>query len=239
MVNRRGVHPQYGNSGVAGMSQGMDGRRKWLSQLLYGLSLLFLVLGLVHLGWAVWPTPTDAVTFNIPAGVLPGAPADSTFASLSSYALRMNWPRWMRMGEEGLLVLQLADLDGSLDPPVMGQAAQVVLVEPVIPGIRVYPSGQVQANLADEQHLDLSWTVEGLHRGDFPGKVYVSFGFYDDVMAELVPVPLAVVDVSIQVTALWGLPSGMAVWFGLVGMVFWGIFFILGRIVSLKQAGMG
>jgi hypothetical protein len=62
--------------------------------------------------------------------------------------------------------------------------------------------------------------------------MYVSFGFIDEAQAELVAVPVAVVDLHIQVIGLWGLDSGLVIWFGLVSLVLWGALFILGRVAA-------
>ncbi len=216
------------------MKRNQRGKVQRLSQFLYGLSLIFLALGLFILGWAVWPVQTDAVQFNIPAGVLPGAPEGNALASLSAYELNISWPRWMRQGEPGLIHLQLVDQDQEPLPEGVERAAQVVLVEPAIFPLQVEPPGGVQANLGDDQDLTLSWQVEGQERGSYPGKIFVSFGFYDQDLAELVTVPVAVVDLHIKVIGLWGLAPGLVIWFGLVSLVVWGALFLLGRMVGVR-----
>lgn len=217
-----------------------------LSQLLYALSLGFLAFGLFSLGWVAWPPPTDARQFRIPAGPLPAAPEDMAYASFSEYSLEVSWPRWLRRGEEGAVHLRLTDLDcnascedstaSSKDheprPADEFQGAQVVLVEPALYPLRVDPPGSAQANLADEQDLLLAWQVTGDQSGSFPGKMVVSFGFYDETFEELVPIPVAVVDLNIQVVDLWGLDSGLVIWFGFVGVVLWGVLFVLGRVAA-------
>jgi hypothetical protein len=214
----------------------MKRRRKgrgggWLGQLLFTLSLVFLAFGLFNLGWAMWPAPTDAVQFAIPAGVLPGVPAGKTYASVADYTLTVSWPVWVRAGETGTLRVTLTEAaaDAGL---AAGRPVQVVLVEPAIAALPLDPPGRVQATLAAGQDLDLTWDVDGALAGEYPGKVIVSFGFYDEALAELVTVPVAVVDVTVRVTALWGLEAGLAVWFGLVGLVLWGALFVLGRVAQ-------
>ena len=203
----------------------------WLSQLLFVLSLIFLGLSLFSLGWAVWPAPMAGVQFAIPAGVLPGAPAGTTYASLADYTLDVSWPRWIRAGETGTIVVELSS--GESDEALSeDRIAQVVLVEPEILALPVDPPGRMQASLAPGQTLSLSWQVEGILTGQYPGKLNVGFGFYDDILAELVPVPVAVVDMSIRVTALWGLEAGLVIWLGVVGLVLWGVLFILGRLAE-------
>jgi len=209
------------------------------SQFLYLLSLACLILGLFILGWAVWPAPTDAVQFNIPAGPLPGAPEGFDFPSLSDYALNISWPRWIRRDEVGLIHLRLTDL---VQEPLPGNAVrgtQIVLVEPALYPLLITPAGSVQANLGDDQELLLTWEVTGTSRGDFPGKMYVSFGFLgeafptdEEPQEELVAVPVAVVDLHIRVIGLWGWDSGLVIWFGLLSLVFWGVLFILGRVIA-------
>ena len=213
-----------------------DQRRKGqgLSQFLYGLSLIFLFLGLFNLGWAVWPPPMHAAQFNIPTGVLPGGPEGMALASLSAYELNISWPRWMRQGEPGLIYMQLVDLDREPLSEGVERAAQVVLVEPALYPLQVEPPGGVQANLGDDQDLTLSWQVVSPEQGAFPGKLFVSFGFYDEDQAELVEVPVAVVDLNIQVIGLWGLPSGLMIWFGMVSLVLWGALFLFGRMAASR-----
>lgn len=204
-----------------------------LSQFLYSLSLVFLGIGLYSLGWAVWPVPMDGVQFNIPAGALPGAPGESLFASLSDYSLEISWTSQVRRGEAGALHLRLTDLDPL--PPAEINASQVVLAEPALYPLRVDPPGEVQANLGDDQSLLLTWTVTGDQRGDYAGKLYVSFGFFDDAEDALIAVPVAVVDLHIQVIELWGIAPGMVIWFGFVSLVLWGVLFLLGRVVVVRK----
>ena len=209
-----------------------------ISQFLFVLSLLFLAFGLFNLGWVVWPPSIDTVQFVIPAGVLPGAPAGETFASLSEYDLKVSWPQRLRASEAGTIVVELTETVGNDLLPNDDREAQVVLVEPVVAGLVVTPPGMVQVNLADHQELRLTWEAGGSLAGEYQGKVYVSFGFYDQALADIVPVPVAVIDIAIRVTALWGLEAGMALWFGLVGIILWGALFLLGRAVAVgKVAG--
>jgi hypothetical protein len=203
-----------------------------LSQILYTFSLAFLAFGLFNLAWVVWPPPTDAVQVTIPAGILPAAPEGTAFASPADYALNISWPRWMRRGESGTLHLVLTDLDHRPLPAGTERQAQVVLAEPALYPLRVDPPGGVQATLGDDQDLLLAWEVTGEQQGSFPGKIYVSFGFYDEGADGLVTVPVVVVDLHIQVVSLWGLGAGFAIGMGIVGLVLWGALFILGRVVA-------
>ncbi len=209
-------------------------RSGWLAQVLFILSLVFLGFGLFSLGWLAWPSPTESVQFAIPAGVLAGAPAGETFASLADYNLTVSWPTWVRAGEEGVIRVTLTE-SADLEPlPAVNREAQVVLVEPALAGLPIRPPGRMQANLAEKQDLNLTWVIEGVVTGEFLGKVFVAFGFYDQTLNELVPVPVAVVDVSIRVTSLWGVDSGLVVWFGLVGLALWGGLFLMGRVIQVR-----
>jgi hypothetical protein len=209
-------------------------KRGRLSRALFALSLVFLIGGLVLLGWGVWPPPTDAVQVKVPAGVLPGAPCGTTYASMADYVLSVSWPVWMRAGEEGTLQVLLVEEDA--DSSGLGnRPAQIVLVEPAIIGLAVDPGGRMQANLAAGQDLDLTWTLESTRAGAYEGKVYAAFGFYDEEQDKLVSVPVAVVDVAFEVKSLWGLEGRMAMWFGLVGVALWGALFVLGRVAQGRE----
>lgn len=216
---------------MAGLGQGSGERREWLSRLLYALSLVVLGFALVNLGWAVWPAQTDGQTFTIPAGLLPGAPSGKTYTSLADYTLQVSWPRWMRAGEAGQIVVALSEAAAPADE-VVDRETQAVLIEPSLVGLPVAPPGRTQANLGPGQGLQQRWTVDGVAPGEFPGKLVVSFGFYDEVLGELTLVPVAVIDFSIRVATLWGLARGLVLWLGLVGLVLWGALFILGRLVK-------
>ena len=202
-----------------------------LGQGLFILSLLFLAFGLFIFGWAVWPTPREAVTLEIPAGVLPAAPEGTSYASLTDYALSLTWPRWLRVGERGEIRVFLREPDAQyridLDQPV-----QVVLVETSLVKMSLDPPGLRQVSLHPGQEMDLSWAVSADAVGEFPGQVIFSFGFYDQALSDLIPVPVAVMDISIKVVSLFGLGPQMAVWFGIVSMVLWGALFVLGRAVQ-------
>jgi hypothetical protein len=209
------------------------------SQILYTLSLAVLVFGLFNLAWAVWPSPTDAVQIAIPAGILPAAPEGKVFASLSEYALNVSWTRWLRQGESGTLHLVLTDLEHEPLPTGTERQAQVVLAEPAVYPLRVDPLGGVQATLGDDQQLLLAWEVAGEQQGSFPGKIYVSFGFYDEETDALVSVPVVVVDINIQVVTLWGRGAGFAIGLGIVSLVLWGVLFVLGRLSNARQGLKG
>lgn len=203
-------------------------RQKALGQVLFGLSLLFLLLALTILAWAVWPNATDSTQLTVPVGTLPGAPAGADYASQADYTLTLEWPTRLRKGQEGSLRATLVESGNG----AAGRETQSVLIEPVLSGVMLDPPGLVQANLAAGQGLVETWTVDTGTAGDYTGKIYVSFGFYDEETAELIAVPVAVVDLAMQVTSIWGLSSQLALWFGLVALVFWGALFILGRVVQ-------
>jgi len=209
-------------------------KTRWVSQFLFGLSLLFLGFGLFNLGWVVWPAPSDAVQFTIPSGILPGTPAGTTYASLADYALTVSWPVWLRKGETGQIHVKLTEIDDGKSLPEPEQKAQVLLVEPSLITLLIEPHGTMQTNLAPGQDLDMVWAVTGTTEGEFPGKVVVSFGFYDAALADLVPVPVAIVDMTVHVTALWGLGSNLVMWFGVVSLILWGMLFLLGRVAQVQ-----
>ena len=205
------------------------------SQILYILSLAFLTFGLFNLAWGVWPSPTDAVQITIPAGLLPAAPQGSAFTSQSDYALNVSWPRWVRRGASGTLHLVLTDLEREPITAGTTRQAQVVLVEPALYPLEIDPMGSVQTALGDDQELLLAWEVTGGQQGSFPGKIFVSFGFYDEGADGLVSIPVAVVDLHIQVVTLWGLGAGFASGLGIVSLVLWGMLFVLGRLSAVRQ----
>ena len=219
---------------MGGVRSGLRQRRKWHSQLLYVLSLILLGFGLFNLGWAVWPAPTDARTFIIPGGTLPGTPSGKTYASLVNYELQVSWPRWIRAGEGGQLVFALSEVETPAEE-VLTRETQVLLMEPSLIGLPIDPPGRMQVNLGPGQALQQRWIVEGVMAGTYPGKLVVSFGFYDEALGELVPVPVAVVDFSIRVVTLWGLARGLVLWLGVVGLVLWGALFILGRVAAGEE----
>lgn len=215
------------------MNKRKSPRTRWLGKGLYVLSLVFLVIGLFCIGWVVWPTPREAATIHLPQGVLPGAPAWEDYASLADYTLSVTWPRWLRAGEEGNIQVYLSEDRGSL-VELEDRPTQVVMVQPN-PGIlSIEPSGQIQASIGAGQDLELTWEITGSSPGEYPGEVIVAFGFWDEEASELVPVPVAVVDIEVRILSLFGLQSQIILWFGLVGMVFWGGLFVWGRMVQRK-----
>jgi hypothetical protein len=205
------------------------------SGVLFGLSLVFLVFGLINLGWAAWPEQQDAVSLDIPSGILPGAPAGTNYEIITDYVLRVSWPLRIRLGEEGEIQVVLLPDMGESEVAEEESATQVVLIDPRLGMLSVAPAGRLQVNLGLDQPLDTTWTVAGEAVGEYQGKVYVSFGFYEEAEEELVPVPVAVVDVAIRLVALWGLSRPMAIWLGFVGLALWGALFLLGRWVQLRH----
>ena len=168
---------------------------------------------------------------DLPEGVLPGAPVGQTYASLADYTLSVTWPCWLRAGEEGAVRVYLSEQDRDRvefeDRPV-----QVVMAEPSLGSLLIEPSGQIQASMGPGQDLELRWAVSGSIPGDYSGEVIVSFGFYDDELSEIIPVPVAVVDIQVKVVRLFGFGSQMLIWLGLISLVFWGALFLWGRMVQ-------
>ncbi len=216
------------------MKNRKSSKSRRLGQFLYVLSLLFLAFGLFSIGWVVWPVPREAVTITLPAGVLPGAPVGATFASLVDYTLNITWPRWLRAGEDGTIWITLSEDEVNVvegdDRPV-----QIVLAESILGSLSIEPSGQQQASMGAGQNLELKWAVSGSSSGVFPGEVIVSFGFYDQDLSELVPVPVAVVDIEVNVIRFLGMKSQMGIWLGLIGLAFWGALFLFGRFIQTKE----
>jgi hypothetical protein len=206
-----------------------------LSRFLFGLSLVFLAFGLVNLGWAMWPEGQQRVQLAIPSGVLPGAPAGTTYASLADYTLTVAWPGWVRVGRTGEITIDLVPAASAAAPEIVEaplKGVQTVLIEPVLPGLPLTPPGMVQSSLGKEQALSVDWTASPPDAGIYPGKVYVSFGFFDPDLDTLVRVPVVVVDVEIQAVSLWGLEANLVLWLGVVGLALWGTLFVLGRFVD-------
>ncbi|HCU58028.1 MAG TPA: hypothetical protein DF984_07405 [Anaerolineaceae bacterium] len=215
---------------MAGVKRNHSG----LPKLLFGLSLVCLAFGLISLAWAVWPTSEDAAQFTIEAGVLPGAPAGTSYAAVTDYTLSLNWPTWLRKGDTGTLRVTLAEA-GQAGGAAADQPAQVIVVEPVISSLPIDPPGRVQASAAAGHDLELAWELTGGGEGDYEGKVAVLFAFYDEEQAALVTVPVVVVDVATRVDALWGLEANLVLWLGFVGLVLWGALFVIGRVVEGKE----
>lgn len=200
---------------------------------MFALSLIFLGLGLVSLGWGVWPSPTDGVSFTIPAGVLPGAPAGVVYANQSEVTVNASWQTRIRTGETGTITVYFSEMGADSGEPA-DRPVQVVLVEPVVPSVALIPAGRSQANLAAGQDLTLSWDVSGEVPGDYEGKLVISFGFFDDTLGEMESVPVAVVDLAFSVVSFYGLDGRLALWFGLVGVALWGALFLAGRVAAEK-----
>ena len=219
---------------MAKIRSGKPKKRSWLSQLLFTVSLIFLVLGLFQLGWAVWPSARDAVQIVIPAGVLPGAPSSETLTSLADYTLNLSWPRWIRSGQDEKILISIMEVADGDNPQITEREAQIIIVEPVLASLSLTPPGRMQTSVAAGQDIEMSWDVDGERAGEYPGKVYVAFGFYDDILAEVLPVPVAVVDINIRVISLWGLESNLVIWLGFISLVFWGALFVLGRIAQVR-----
>ena len=216
------------------MNKRKSPRAKWWGKGLYILSLVFLAIGLFSIGWVVWPTPREAVTIALPEGVLPGVPAGEIYASLTDYTLNITWPRWLRAGEEGKIWVYLNEQETN-QIEMEDRPAQVIIAQPNLGHFSIEPSGQVQASMGPGQDLELSWVISGPSSGIYPGEVLVSFGFYDRDLSRLVPVPVAVVDIEVRILQLFGLQSQMVLWIGLIGLVFWGALFLLGRAVQIKS----
>jgi hypothetical protein len=218
------------------MKERLSSRNRVIGQILYFFSLIFLIFGLFCLAWVVWPAPRDAVSTTIPEGVLPGAPPGKDYASLGKYSLNISWPRWQRLGEGYQNITLFLDEPTQEDGDDQeNRAVQVVIAEANLAGLPIEPTGRIQHTLGPGQDMTISWAVPGIQVGKFPGEVIFSFGFFEEDSAEMIAVPVAVVDVQVKVISLFGLRHQMVLWFGFIGLVFWGVFFVLGRWVKTKN----
>lgn len=216
------------------MNRGLSNRGGWVSQVLYTLSLISLGMGLFLIGWAVWPAPFDGVQIPVSKGILPGAADGSDYASLADYTLSISWPRWLRVGDEGEIQLTLSESEPNHDGVGEGQV-QIVMGEPLMKGLTLSPPAATQGSLTPGSDLSMTWDVSTDQPGEYPGKVMVSFGFYDEISDEFDIVPVAVVDSLTIVTGLWGMGAGLAIWIGFVGMMLWGVMFLLGRMAQARD----
>jgi hypothetical protein len=212
------------------MKERVSNRNRVIGQILYVCSLVFLIFGLFWLAWAAWPVPMDGVSMTIPAGVLPAAPPEQDYASLGEYNLNISWPRWLRLGNSGTIKVFFEETTQDNERPV-----QVVIAEANLAGLPIEPTGGIQTAVSLGQDMTISWAVPGIQVGEFPGEVILSFGFFEEDSAEMIAVPVAVVDVQVRVISLFGLRYQMVLWFGLIGLVFWGALFVLGRWVQTKN----
>jgi len=210
-------------------------RNRVIGQILFFFSLIFLIMGLFCLAWAAWPAPVDAVSMTIPKGVLPGAPPGKDYASLGEYNLIISWPRWQRLGEGYQNIKLFLDEPAQDGEDQENRPVQVVIAEANLAGLPIEPTGGIQTNLGPGQDMTISWAVPGNQVGEFPGEVVLSFGFFEEDSAEMVAIPVAVVDVQVKVISLFGYNIQMALWFGIIGLVFCGALFVLGRWVQTKN----
>ena len=172
---------------------------------------------------------------TIPAGVLPGAAMGTEYTSLKDYDVYVSWPRWIRLGETKDIRVVFTPAEGDEEASQEDDSGQIVLIEPALGMLPVTPPGLLQVNLGQDQDVDTVWRVAGDKVENYAGKVYLSFGFYEEAADELVAVPIAVVDIAIRVTSLWGLQQPLVLWLGFVGLVLWGALFLFGRWVQLRQ----
>ena len=82
------------------------------------------------------------------------------------------------------------------------------------------------------QDMELWWAVPGIHTGDFSGEVILSFSFFEEESPAMITVPVAVVDYDIRVISLFGMERNLVLWLGFVGVVLWGVLFVIGRAVQ-------
>jgi len=94
--------------------------------------------------------------------------------------------------------------------------------------------GEIQVSMGDDQTLQLLWKVKGEQSGKYAGKLYISFGFFDEPGHALMAIPVAVVDVNLRVIELRALSSGLLIWVGLLSLVLAFGLFILGKAASKR-----
>jgi hypothetical protein len=178
-----------------------------------GIALAFA--GLAVLLWGSWPARqiihdvpySYGKELALPAGwdslQPPPALADGIF--------RLQWPAWIRLGEEGKIRLSLEETGSPSPCPAAVNSSTFTLASRLeLPGVSHSPGSELYQPIIPCRPVFQAWTIHSTERGNFSGTVWlhlVVIFLHADFDWQF---PVAAIPVDIKVISLVGLSGTQA-----------------------------
>lgn len=173
------------------------------------------ISGLVVLLWGSWPARqvTHELSYsygkalNLPAGWGGLQPPPS----LANGVFSLQWPAWIRLGDEGKIRLELQDSGSqALCPETISSAAFTLIGRLELPGIPVLPGNELTQSIIPCKPVFQAWVVQAWKSGLASGTLWLylgAVGLPEDSKQELA---LAAVPLEISLISLLGLSGAQA-----------------------------
>ncbi len=192
-------------------------------------SLILLLISMVLIVWAALPEssismikPIITTEMQIPIGT-----QGSNSTMLEPRRVVLEWPKSMRIGENGEIVLIFEPLkDGTASSILTNDMSDIYNTYNImsearfeVAGIRVNPANPTRESMPAGQTVRFKWEINTDHEGSYTGKVWLSLRLLPLDGGEVSQVPIYIQEIIIQTTSLFGLNESMAYLLGGVGVV--------------------
>lgn len=198
-----------------------------LKTVRYVSSIILLAVSIFTLVWAELPNqrqavsqfvePTEMQVPNTGSGVVPTV--------LEIRQIRLEWPKFMRIGDSGFVTLVFEPVKSEIIAP-KPQAELTNVYEGYnlmaegrldVAGMQVSPANPRRASMPPGQNVSFKWTIRPSKAVTYPGEMWLSIRFLPLDGGEAIPVPIFVQGVNIHASSLLGLSGPQARLFGGLG----------------------
>jgi hypothetical protein len=211
--------------------------------LLFSVSLL--LFSIILLVWSFLPSKKQVEVHMLqPSMMVVKSDTQEKPAILENRRVRLEWPKSMRIGEDGLILLNFEDV--SEDRPTTNQqpgladayTSYSVMAEAnfEVAGMRFEPADVTRISMPPGQPVIVKWKIVADDEGSYYGVVWLSLRFLPLDGSTPIQVPIYVKDIRMQGTSFLGMNGSLTRIFGGVGMLV-SLVFILNDVFYIMIRG--
>jgi hypothetical protein len=209
------------------------------------LSVSLLLFSIILLVWSFLPAKKHVEVHMLqPSMMVVKSDTKEQPAILANRRVRLEWPTSMRIGEDGVILLNFEDV--SEDRPSTNQ--QTGLVDAYtsysvmaeanfeVAGMRFEPADVTRVSMPPGQPVIVKWKIVADDEGSYYGVVWLSLRFLPLDGSAPIQVPIYVKDIRMQGTSFLGMNGSLASIVGGVGMLV-SLVFILNDVINIMIRG--
>ncbi len=170
--------------------------------------------------------------------------AEVQSAILENRRVRLEWPASLRIGEDGIILLNFEVVNGdspSSNPPtslvdVYTNYSVMAEANFEIAGMRFEPAEVTRVSMPPGQAVVVKWKIIADDEGSYHGVVWLSLRFLPLDGSTPIQVPVYVKDIQMKGTSFFGMDATLARLVGGVGMLA-SLVFILNDVINFMIRG--
>jgi hypothetical protein len=209
------------------------------------LSVSLLLFSIILLVWSFLPAKKHVEVHMLqPSMMVVKSDTQEQPAILEYRRVRLEWPTSMRIGEDGVILLNFEDV--SEDRPSTNQ--QTGLVDAYtsysvmaeanfeVAGMRFEPADVTRVSMPPGQPVIVKWKIVADDEGSYYGVVWLSLRFLPLDGSTPIQAPIYVKDIRTQGTSFLGMNGSLARIVGWVGVLV-SLVFILNDVINIMIRG--